>query len=52
MLRTAVLNVLSGLLALEIDHILIDLNDLNVDISDKFVIEGLMISKATEARTE
>ena len=46
MLLAGVLNVTSGLLALEIDHVLIDLNNGHVDIRDKLAIKGLMISKA------
>jgi hypothetical protein len=46
MLPTAILNVLGGLLALEIDGILVDLNNVDVNINDNLTIEGLRISKA------
>ena len=44
MLPTGVLNVLGGLLALEIDSILVDLDNVDVSINDNLIIEGLMIS--------
>ena len=46
MLPTGILNVLSGLLALEIDSILVDFDDNNVNINGNLLVEGLIISKA------
>ena len=46
MLPTGILNVLGRLLALEIDGILVDLNNVDVNINDNLTIEGLRISKA------
>ena len=46
MFRTGVLNVLSGLLALEVDSILVDFDNVDVNINDNLIIEGLMISEA------
>jgi hypothetical protein len=46
MLPTGVLDVLSGLLALEIDSILVNLDNVDVNINDNLIIEGLVISKA------
>jgi len=45
MFPTGVLNILSGLLALEIDSILVEFNNVDVNINDNLIIEGLMISK-------
>jgi hypothetical protein len=52
MFSTGVLDVLSGLLALEIDSILVDFDNVDVDIKDNLIIEGLLISSATETSTE
>ena len=46
MFSTGVLDVLSGLLALEIDSILVNLDNVDVNINDNLIIEGLMISEA------
>jgi hypothetical protein len=45
MFPTSILNVLSGLLALEVDSILVDFDNVDVNINDNLVIEGLMISE-------
>jgi hypothetical protein len=42
MFPTGVLNVLSGLLALEVDSILVDFDNVDVNINDNLVIEGLI----------
>ena len=41
MFRTGVLNVLSGLLALEVDSILVDFDNVDVNINGNLIIEGL-----------
>jgi hypothetical protein len=46
MFPTSILNVLSGLLALEVDSILVDFDNVDVNINDNLIIEGLMISEA------
>jgi len=46
MLPTGVLDVLGGLFALEINSILVDLDNVDVNINDNLIIEGLVISKA------
>ena len=46
MFPTGVLNVLSGLLALEVHSILVDFDNVDVNINGNLVIEGLMISEA------
>jgi hypothetical protein len=45
MFPTSILNVLSGLLALEVDSILVDFDNVDVNINNNLVIEGLMISE-------
>jgi hypothetical protein len=46
MFSTGVLDVLSGLLALEIDSILVDFDNDDVNINGNLTVEGLIISKA------
>ena len=46
MFPTGILNILSGLLALEVDSILVDFDNVDVNINDNLIIEGLMISEA------
>ena len=46
MLPTGVLDVLGGLLALEIDGILVDFDNDDVNINGDLIVEGLIISKA------